>query len=107
MRALRHLRLHSLDHGRMRMAEQERAVAAEIVDILVAIDVPLAGALGPGDMDGIGIEIARIVRDAAGQNLVGTLEQDAGARRPGLVVGDDGGVCGRVGPLPNRQRSRR
>ena len=42
MGALRHLLLHRLDHGRMGVAEQQRAVAAEIVDILVAVDVPFA-----------------------------------------------------------------
>ena len=79
------------------MAEQHGAVAAEIVDIFVAVDVPFARALGPGDMDRIGVEVARIVGDAARQHLAGALKQRTGARRPGLVVGDDGGIRGGVG----------
>ena len=72
------------------MAEQHRAMAAEIVDILVAVDVPFARPLGPADMDRIGIEVAGIVGDAAGQHFAGALKQRTGRRRPGLVVGDNG-----------------
>ena len=87
MRAEIHLALHRLDHGGMGMAQQHGAVAAEIVDIFVAVDVPLARALGAGDVDGIGVEIARIVRNAAGQHLAGALEQRARAGGAGAVVG--------------------
>ena len=92
VRAELHLPLHGLDDGGMGMTQQHGAVTAKIVDILVAIDVPLAGTLGPGNVDGIGIEIAGIVGNAAGQHLVRPLEQGAGTGRTGLVVGDDGGV---------------
>ena len=83
MRAELHLPLHRLDHGGMRMAEQHGAVAAEVIDIFVAIDVPLARALGLGDVDRIGVEIARIVRDAARQHLAGALKQRTGPLRSG------------------------
>src|SRR6202040_2304504 len=99
VRAEIHLALHRLDHGRMGMAQQHGAVAAEIIDIFVAVDVPLARALGAGDVDGIGVEIARIVRNAAGKALAGALEQGPRAGSAGSVVGHNGGIRGGIGLL--------
>ena len=42
VRAELHLALDRLHHRRMAVAQQQRAVAAEVVDVLVAVDVPLA-----------------------------------------------------------------
>ena len=42
--------LDGLDHRRMGMAEQQRAVAHAVVDVLVAVDVPLARAARVGDV---------------------------------------------------------
>ena len=92
MRAEFDLPFHRLDDGGMRMAEQHGAVAAEVIDILVAVDVPLARARGARNVDRIGVEVARVVGDAARQHLMGALEQSRRFARPGLVVGDHGRV---------------
>ena len=96
MRAEIHLPLHRVDDRRVRMAEQHGAVAAEIVDVFVAIDIPFARALGARDVDRIRVEIARVVRDAARQHFAGALKQRTGTLGPRLVVGDDCGIRGRI-----------
>ena len=47
MRAARGLLLDGLDDGRVAVAQEQRAVAHPVVDVLVAVDVPLVGALAP------------------------------------------------------------
>ncbi len=64
MRAERRLALHRLDERRMRMAEEQRAVSAEVVDVLVAVDVPLARTGGARDVDRIRGSGARVVRQS-------------------------------------------
>ena len=54
MRTEFHLPLDRLHHDGCAMAEQQRAVAAEIVDVLVAIDVPFARTRAAGGVDRIG-----------------------------------------------------
>jgi hypothetical protein len=44
------LLLHRVDDLRMAVAEQQRAVTAEIVNIAIALDVPFPRSLGPGDI---------------------------------------------------------
>src|SRR3954451_16359636 len=51
VRALRDLMLHGCDHGRMHVAEQERTMPAEVIDIFVAIDIPLEGPGGACRID--------------------------------------------------------
>ena len=53
------LLMHRLDHLRVAMAEQQRAVPAEIIDIAMPVDIPFARALGAGDIDPVGLDIAR------------------------------------------------
>ena len=57
------------------MAEEERGAAHRVVHVLVAVDVPLAGALGPLDVDGEGRHVAAVVRDTAGQESDRVLEE--------------------------------
>ena len=54
MRALRDLLLHGRNDRRMHMAQQQRAVAAEIIDVFVAIDIPFERAGGARRIDRIG-----------------------------------------------------
>src|SRR5262245_18097717 len=74
MRAEGGLSLHRLDHGGMRMAEQQRAVAAEVIHVLVAVDVPLARTRRAGRVDRVRQRRARVVgetrRDHPTRSLV-------------------------------------
>ena len=80
VRALRHLGLHRLDHGRMRVAEQQRAVPAEVVDVLVAVDVPLARSRRARRIDRIGQQRAAIVGQPGRDDLAGLGVKLRGAR---------------------------
>ena len=60
------LPLDGLDHGRMGVAEQQRAVAAEVVDVLVAVDVPLARARARCGIDRIGQSVRESCVSPAG-----------------------------------------
>ena len=96
MRALRQRLGHRRRHRRMPVAEQQRAMAAVEVDIAVAVHVPFVRPLGAGDVDAVGIEVARIMRDAAGKQrggLRGQLGRSLGAAGVG---GDNAGVAERV-----------
>jgi uncharacterized membrane protein YqiK len=65
-----------------------RAVAAEIVDVLVAIHVPLVRAGGAGDVDAVGVHVAGVVRDAAGEQVL-RLARHLGRAGGALAVGGD------------------
>src|ERR1051326_3809934 len=72
-------------------------MAAEIIDVLVAVRIPFVGTRGAGHVDRIGLEIARHVRDAVRKQGSG-----AGMQRPRpwslFAVGvEDLGVCERNG----------
>src|SRR4029077_13040030 len=74
---------------RMAMAEEQRAVATEIVDVAMAVDIPFARTLGPGDVEPIGLDVARIMGDAAGKEPARLLRGGRRARRRGAIGGDD------------------
>ena len=81
VRAAIELRFRSLYHRRMRMPEDQRAGAADVVDILVAVDVPQARApaVRVNQADIVG---QRITAEAgAGQYAVGDFEKLALAAR--------------------------
>ena len=86
VRALRHLLLHGLHHVVGAVAEDVRAVADEVVGELVAVHVPLVRALRVGDVDRERVHHPRVVRDAAGEELLRLLE-------PLLRPGERGGVA--------------
>src|SRR5258708_35276456 len=67
------------------VAEQKGAVAAEIVDVAVAVDVPLRRAEGAGDVERIGIEMPAVMRVAARQLRARLARQRGGSRRGRLV----------------------
>ena len=52
------------------MAEQQRPVATEEVDIFVAVDVPFMRALGMGDVGAVGVKMAGVMGDAGGQQVL-------------------------------------
>ena len=74
------------------MAQQQRTVAAEIVDILVAVDVPLARAGGAGGIDRIGQQRAAVVRQACGHHLAGSRVKLGRTPRARPILGLDLGV---------------
>ena len=92
------LRMDRRHHIRMAMAEQQCAVAAEIIDINAAVHIPFARPLGARDVDSVRLDIARIVRDPGGKQIGGAPGALGRARRRGAVGGDDRRVGGqRVG----------
>ena len=74
--ALGRRRRHRRGHLGVAVAEDQRAVAAEEVDVAVAVDVPFVRPGGARDVDAVGVEVAGVVGDAVG-------EQGRGLRRPG------------------------
>ena len=60
-----------LDDGGMRVAEQERAVPDVVVDVPVAVDVPLVGALGARDVGGERQRVPHVVAERAPDRLLG------------------------------------
>jgi len=64
---------------RMVVAQDERAMAHPVVDQVVAVDIPLAGAVGAVDVDRKRREIPTIVRNPTGDRLARPLIQ---RRRP-------------------------
>ena len=64
-----HLLRDRRDHIRVAVAEDEGAVAHDVVDQLVAVGVPFVAALGAVDVDREGVEAAGVVGQAAGKDL--------------------------------------
>jgi hypothetical protein len=60
------------DDIRMRVAEHHRGAAHRVVDVLAALDIPLACAEGPVEVRGVGRQEAAVVRHAAGEGFLCT-----------------------------------
>ena len=73
----------------MAMPEQQRAVPAKIIDIATAVDIPFARAPGPGDVEPVGLDVARIMGDAGGEQLGRTQRALRRAGGRGAVRGDN------------------
>ena len=103
VRAAGERRLRGVADLRMGVAEQERAVAAVVVDVAVAaIDVPLMRALGALDVEAVGLEMAAVVGDAAREQLARLGGQARRARRPLAPGGLDGQIGqGMIGHDPS------
>ena len=71
VRALLHLFLHDPHDVRVGMAQEQGAMTGPIVDVLVAVDIPLAGAGGVGNEKGEGVHAAGVVGDAVGEEVPG------------------------------------
>ena len=82
MGAERHLALRGPGHLGVAVPEDQGAVPAVVVHVLVAVHVPLVGPEGPLDVDRIGQQPPRIVDDAAredGARRLGALRRSRGA----------------------------
>ena len=73
VRAARDLPLDRVDEGGVGVPEEQRAVPHPVVDVLAAVDVPLAGTRRPLDVERERREIPTVVRDAAGDHASGAL----------------------------------
>ncbi len=71
MRAAIERLVHRRHHLRIVVAEEKRAVATEVIDILVAVDIPFARPLGALDIDAVRLDVARVMRDPARQDVDG------------------------------------
>src|ERR1700730_1798583 len=83
------LLLDRLDDLRMAVAEQQRAMAAEIVDVAIAVDIPFPRPLCPGDIKAVRLDIARIMGDAAREQPAGLLGGGRRTRSRGARGGDE------------------
>ena len=63
------LGVHGLQHRRVVVPQQQRAMAAEIVDVLIAVDVPFQRALGPRHIERVRIQLACVMGDPARQQV--------------------------------------
>ena len=55
----------ALRHRRMVVPQQQRAMAAEVIDVFVAVDVPFARTGGAVDINPVWLDMPRIMRNAA------------------------------------------
>ena len=89
-------------HLGMAVPQQQRAVAHDVADELVAVEVPFARALGPRHRERERIGQPDVVRHAAGKQMPGP---GAERRRPRVLRGPPGdGAAFRCQPLPKRLR---
>ena len=77
--------------GGMRMSQDQRAVAGNVVDVLVAVHVPLARPLPVGDVQREGLRVAVVVGNAAREDSDGVAVTLCGAGVSGDVLFQDGG----------------
>jgi len=75
MGACHHLLLYRLDDLRMRMAEKQCAMAAEVVHVLVAVDIPFARAGRARHVNRVGLSRSGIVRQPGRQHTASFFEQ--------------------------------
>ena len=92
--AERRLLANGFEHGRVAMAQEEGAVPAEVIDVLVAVDVPLARSGSARGIDRIGQQGAAVVGEAGRNHFARALVKLGRAARARPVLGFDL----RVGP---------
>ncbi len=83
------LRVHRLDHARMRVTQQQRPMPAKVIDILVAVGVPFPSPLGSLDIEGVRLHVPGIVNDTARKHLARFQMPGLRLARPLLEGGDD------------------
>ena len=64
-----------LDHGRMAVTQKQGPMPHPVVNELIAVDIPLACAGRPIDVDGKWLEIPRVVGHPAGKEFAPALIQ--------------------------------
>jgi hypothetical protein len=82
--------------------QQQRTVAHGVADQLVAVEIPLAGALGPGDRDRKRLGEPDVVRDAARQQVA---RPRVKSRRPWVLPLPAGDGTAVARPCLSRPRS--
>ena len=87
------LRMRCRLHGRVIVSEDQCAVTSEIVDIFITVYVPLMTALRAIDVEGVRVELAGIVHQAARKDLTCLSSTFLGFRRVLAVGGDDLRIC--------------
>ena len=81
---------------RVAVTEDERTVAAEVIDISVAIDIPFMRPLGARDVDAVGIDVAGVMGDARRHQILRLGREIGRAGRLLAVGGDDTRVDTRI-----------
>src|SRR5215471_7094897 len=87
------LAVHCVYDVGMTMPEQQRAMAAEIVNIAIAVDIPFPRSLGARDVDAIRLDISGIVCNAARKVPGRLLGIGCGARGCSAVSSNDRRIC--------------
>jgi hypothetical protein len=88
VRAVSDLAAHGLHDGGVAVPQQQGAVAGPVVDQVAALDRSLVAALGVVHIHGERLEVAQVVRDAAGKDPASTLVELARlVERGGVTVG--------------------
>ena len=70
-----HLPGYGLDHLRMTMTQDQSAVADDVVDVLVAVDIPLAPPFRVAHVEWEGVDPASVVGYAVGKQRAPSLRQ--------------------------------
>ena len=86
MGAAQYLLGHGLGDGGVGMAQQQRTVARDIINVFIAVYVPLAGTFPVSHEQGEGSGVTRIVGDTARKDSDAFLVAPGRARVPGDVV---------------------
>lgn len=89
MCAARELCRDRLDNRRMVVAEQQRAVASHVVDVLVSVDIPFARPCGARHEQRMRLEVATDVGNAVGEQPHGAGMQPGRARRLVMIATQD------------------
>ena len=64
-----------LDYNRVIVAQDESAVPSEIVDELVPVYIPFVRSTGSRDVNGVRLQISRVVSNSRRKDLPGLLVQ--------------------------------
>src|SRR5690554_2033930 len=75
--------------GRMTVPQEQGAMAAEIVDVLIPVGIPLPGSGGAGRINWIGQQCAGVVRQSRRDDMASALIELRGALCSGTVLSFD------------------
>ena len=89
MYALRGLRRDRFHDCRLTVTKDQRAVSAEIIDVLVAVHIPFARARGPLHIDRVRLQEAADVGNAVRQQRFGPVVQGSGTGRLFRIGAED------------------
>src|SRR4029077_5065708 len=81
VRAELRLLANGLEHGRMAVTQQQGAMAAEVIDVFIAVDVPLARSRRACGIDRVRQQRAAVVRQSGRNDLARSLIELGGTAR--------------------------